>query len=53
VMPVLFNGPTGYDADLSYIDGIVDLRPGEFFVAIFGFSAARHVWHSGANVAIS
>ena len=36
---MLFDGATGNDADLAEINGIIDLRPGEFFVAVFGFGA--------------
>ena len=37
--PMLLDRAARHDADLAQIDGVVDLGPGQFFVAIFG--AAR------------
>jgi hypothetical protein len=39
---VLLDGATRENADLAQFDGVVDLGPGEFFVAIFGFCLAEH-----------
>ena len=36
--PVLLDGAAGQDADLAQIDGVVDLGPGQFFVAVFRFA---------------
>src|SRR5687768_10660624 len=41
VRTVLLDGPAGDDAHLAQINRIVDLRPGELFVAVFG-GGARH-----------
>ena len=42
VRSVLFDGAAGQNADLAEIDGIIDFRPGEFFVAVFGFGSVVH-----------
>jgi hypothetical protein len=39
---VLFDGAAGDDADLAQFDGIVDLRPRQFFVAVFGSGTSSH-----------
>jgi hypothetical protein len=39
---VLLDGSTGNNADLPEIDGVVDFRPGQFFVTVFGFRAVGH-----------
>ena len=39
VVPVLLDRPARDDADLAEVDGIVDLRPRELFVAILGGGA--------------
>ena len=43
VRPVLLDGSARHDANLAQLDGVVDLRPGQFFVAIFGFSTGGHL----------
>ena len=42
VRAVLLDGPAGHDADFAQLDGVVDFRPGQFFVAILGLE------HGGA-----
>ena len=39
---VLLDGTARKDADLAQLDGVVDLGPGEFLVAIFRFCLAGH-----------
>jgi hypothetical protein len=39
---MLLDGSAGNDAHLAQLDGIVDLGPSQFFIAIFGFSSAGH-----------
>lgn len=41
VRPVLLDGPARHDADLLQVDGVVDLRPGELLIAVFGRCAAH------------
>lgn len=41
VWPVLFDGSARHDTDLLQIDGIVDFRPGQFFVAVLGRGSAH------------
>ena len=41
VRPVLLDRADGQDADLAQLDGVVDLGPGELFVAEFS-SGTRH-----------
>jgi hypothetical protein len=43
VVAVLLDGPTGDDANFAEVDGVVDLGPGEFFVAIFGGGAGHRI----------
>src|SRR5205814_6112193 len=40
--PMLLDGAAGHQADLAQLDGVVDLGPSEFFVAIFGGGATGH-----------
>ena len=42
VRPVLLDGAARHDADLAQLDGVVDLGPGQFLVAVFGRGAAGH-----------
>ena len=47
VRAVLLDGAARHDADLAQIDGVVDLGPGQFFVAVLGGGSARHGWLLG------
>ena len=49
---VLFDRAARHDADLAQFDGVVDLRPGEFFVAEFSGGAA-HVFSNGLTVRVN
>ena len=49
VRPVLLDGAAGHDADLAQLDGVVDLGPGQFLVAVLGGGAA-HVFGSNRFV---
>src|SRR4051794_12841433 len=42
MMPVLLDGAARHQAYLPHVDGIIDLRPGQFFVAVFGCCSAWH-----------
>src|SRR5687768_14664387 len=41
VVAVLLDAAAGDDTNLAHLDGVVDLGPGQFFVAILGTSAAH------------
>jgi hypothetical protein len=43
---VLFHGAARHDADFAELDGVIDFRPGEFFVAEFSGGAA-HGFNNG------
>ena len=47
---VLLNGSTGQDADFTEVDGVIDLRPGEFLVSVFGYSSTTHGENSVVTV---
>jgi hypothetical protein len=42
VRAMLLDCAAGQDTDFAEIDGVVDLRPGQFFVAVFGFGSIAH-----------
>ena len=46
---VLLDGAAGHDADLAQLDGVVDLGPGQFFVAVLGRGAAGHAKDSSCG----
>src|SRR5690348_6370482 len=39
---VLLDGPAGHDADLAQLHRVIDLRPGQLFVAILFQGATGH-----------
>src|SRR5690349_20803741 len=41
MMPVLFDRATRHETHLAHVDRVIDLRPGEFFVAKFSGGAAH------------
>ena len=47
---MLLDGPARHDADLAQIDGVVDLGPGQFLVAVFGPRAAHGVLRGFARL---
>ena len=42
VRPVLLDRAAGDDADLAQLDGVVDLGPGQFLVAVFSRGSTGH-----------
>ena len=42
VVPVLFHGTAGKDADLPLGDRVIDLWPRQFLVSVLGFCSATH-----------
>jgi hypothetical protein len=40
---VLFHRATWHDADLAQLDGVINLRPGQFLVTIFLMRSCSHI----------